>query len=261
MVRTRLQAKREQIRVVDPLGRDTFALFAFNATSDSDVIRMTKLAEMFDVRVTSASEQEAPSGQTEESNPYHFQCDFKASLLGGVDADAVVLMLDYFWLQNDWWKLRYGENWLASRDCKVVEVFQRVPKLKVCMIPLDSSSSFMVKCAEDAEVRTFLKTSQLEMELIDWKDAQKHHPLCISTAVVYKSELSHSEKRAYIGQGRYVGVAVGNSGVALDDQENDSATPKSFVVVYRANVQWREVVASFLSVSPKNKRRRRKDSF
>jgi len=250
---TRRRANLREVPQIDPWQRPTFALFAFNRTSESDAIRMKHLSELYDVRITSASEQGAPPDQTCEESPYHFQCDFKRSLLPGIDRDAVVLMLDYFWLQGNWWAERYGENWIQSeaKDCKVVEVFEHIPNLEVCIIPLDSSTGFMLGRCQDDAILEQLKKHNLCIELIDWSEAQVHHPLCLATSCVFP-QLTKKERKSYLGQGRYVGVSTAKLDGELmpSDQKNDPKTPYSFAVIHRASLHdWRGKLTSYRKAS------------
>jgi hypothetical protein len=247
-VTTRSQRKRDGVQLIDPKRRPTFALFGFNRTSESDSLRMEMLNEIFPaIRITSASEQEAPPEQDTKSNPYHFQCDFKQTLVEGIDANAVVAMLDYFWLQSNWWAERYGENWLvADSSCKVFEIFEKIAKLQVFFVPLDSSCGFMFNCTNDADLTVLMVEKSLSLELIDWREANKVHPLCLATKRAYEERLDIDEQRSYFGQGRYVGAKLPKfvPKIKLDDIENDIANPYSFAVVYRRGLDWRKYITS-----------------
>ena len=206
--------------------RKAFALFAFNNTSESDVIRMLALKDIYSVRVTCASEQEVHNEQTKESDPFHYSCDFKVSLMRGFDSKTVVLMLDYFWLQCDWWNQRYGKNWiLPSSKSKILQAFQSSSTLWVCIIPIDAAQ-FMKKCAAHSEQH--FRKYELEMEYLTWDQAQLDHPLCIATNRVCTTSqhLNEKEKQSMRDQRRYL----------LSDA--------SFVVIYRQFVNWRDVLQS-----------------
>ena len=243
---TRNKLKQGKVPHLDPLERPTFALLGFNCTSDSDVLRMKALLRLYKVRITCASEQEAPVDQKPTSSPFQLHCDFKQTLFGAVDADAVIMMLDYFWLQGNWWSERYGENWLTPKgDCKVLEIFEKIPRLQVCIIPLDSSTGFMMNCATNDSTQRNFEENGLMLELIDWQQARTNHPLCQATEFVFHNQLNDIEKKSYFGQGRYVGVNVfSKENLNLEEQTNNSDTPFSFVVVFRNGLNWRSFIRS-----------------
>lgn len=236
---------------IDPQSRRTFTVLGCNVTSSSDRIRMDKLAAVYQVRVVSASEQAEPLLQSVLDSPYHLQCDFKRSLGDAMDADTVVAMLDYFWLQSDWWSQRYGENWVVPSEehCKLLAAFANCPKLSVFFLPLDSWNNFMVDCCTDPATLDLFEQHGLGIELIDWKRACTDHPLCKATIHVYVDDLrSDKERRSYFGQGRYVGaLADKKNGASISQQVNHSKSPYSFAVIHRLNQKWTDLVRPPLS--------------
>lgn len=213
----------------------SFALFGFNCTSSSDVVRMRALMDLYKIRVTSASEQDVTVIKN-GFGPKHYSCDFKQTLLSGIDTETVVLMLDYFWLQGNWWDERYGANWISPPEagkCKLVRAFELCAKLMVCILPLDRDRFMEARARQHC--KQFRELAGLEMEYISWSEAQRVHPLCLATEHAKTKYLKlKGEKEAFEGHVRYV-----------TPREDASALSHSFVVVFRAGVEWKRLLGGF----------------
>ncbi|KAH9258361.1 hypothetical protein BASA81_003410 [Batrachochytrium salamandrivorans] len=213
----------------------SFALFGFNCTSSSDVVRMRALMDLYKIRVTSASEQEVTTIKN-GFGPKHYSCDFKQTLLSGIDTETVVLMLDYFWLQGNWWDERYGANWISppgTGKCKLVRAFQLCAKLMVCILPLDRDRFMEARAKQHC--KQFRELAGLEMEYISWSEAQRVHPLCLATEHAKTKYLKlKGEKEAFEGHVRYV-----------TPHADASVDSHSFVVVFRAGIEWKRLLGGF----------------
>lgn len=122
---------------------------------------------------------------------------FKRSVTSILNAvkkhQPTILVLDYNWLEKDYYELRYGLNWVD----KVCECFNTLSKLRHCILPCDRfgelKQMFEIKTSESFDMPKRTNT-KLHCHLLTESEAINCHPLVVATRLV---EDKLEEQRVY----------------------------------------------------------------
>ena len=157
----------------------------------------------------------------------HIDSHFKRSLIDALARAPSVLLLDYFWLQCNYYVSNYGMDWL---DRKCHAAFALGSSVNVMILPVDVGGN----------MRAMLTTHEplpvgVRIELISSGDAEEHHPLVRATLGI-NSELTHLSQNHATCRGRFHEIQV---------RYLDRLHP--FVVIHRVSCDWRAYLASMLA--------------
>lgn len=107
-----------------------------------------------------------------------------------------IIVLDYNWLEKDYYKNRYGLNWVD----KVSECFNTLSELRHCILPCDRfgelKQMFKIKTSKSFDMPISAHT-KLYCHLLTESEAINCHPLVVATRLV-KDKLQ--EQRVYESQ-------------------------------------------------------------
>jgi hypothetical protein len=110
--------------------------------------------------------------------------------------DPHIVVLDYFWLQKNYYSDRYGNNWLKE---KTLELFKHAPSLQTLIMPFDASSvneslvgggmqespgslwdQWKEHC-EDDHITQLYASAGLRLDSLTLDEAEHVHPLVTPT--------------------------------------------------------------------------------
>lgn len=148
-----------------------------------------------------------------------------------------IIVLDYNWLEKDYYELRYGLNW----EEKVRECFDTLSELRHCILPCDRfgelKQMFKITTSKSFDMPIPTNT-KLHCHLLTESEAVKCHPLVVATRLV-KDKLE--EQRVYEPQrARYLAkdypflliTRDDTKDKAITDLQSLSNTEYSYSVVY-----------------------------
>lgn len=142
--------------------------------------------------------------------------------VGALDSRTVGIVLDWYWLQSNYYKAAYGTTWLGD---KARAAFAGVPELAFMVLPYDRDSQLMARMVE--QDGPALAAHGLAVSDVSAATADALHPLVVSTARAAATDEVLRETDA-VQRERY--------------WRGD--TP--FCVVHRAGADWRAALAGVL---------------
>jgi hypothetical protein len=188
-----------------------------------DTLRLDEVARMYTYAcVLGCSEFAAiPPGCTSHINSY-----FKRSLIDALARAPSVLLLDYFWLQCNYYESNYGMNWLST---KCHAAFAPGSSVDAMILPVDVGGN----------MRAMLTThptlpNGVTMELISAVEAEQHHPLVRATLSINSKLINLSDNHDTC-RGRFHEAQIHR----LDPMQ-------PFVVIHRISCDWRTHLALML---------------
>lgn len=146
-----------------------------------------------------------------------------------VGPSTVGIMLDYFWLQSQYYAHTYGTDWLTS---KAPQAFAAAPRLAFILLPYDRDSSDLAAMLADGGSAALRAAGLAHADVSD-DEARELHPLVLATAATARGRPAFRAEAA--GQvARYW------------------RTGAPFLVIYRRGADWRAALRSVMR--PRNRR-------
>ena len=224
----------ENLEVVPPRRREdlVLALFAMNRQcridsyeQSSDRIRASALLSMYSCRVVTISECKVEErAKNPDRRLAHVEADFKSlrgfKALFKDDLERQTMphfiILDYFWLQRNYYKARYGTNWLSEKLALLLQQPSWIAMILPVDVGPDGHALRMLSNFESSTLRGNVKVERISAQ---------ENPLV----------------KATLNANRKIALANKQSCVQIHEhQMRFLTTDEPFIVVSRNTRNWRE---------------------